>query len=1262
MIRFNIQKYAKGAQLLCIAILLGLAAGVSGQVPAQSPLLSSTGGGVSPNFMLTMDDSGSMMFQHMPEESVVAGAFSVTHPIGSNSVRMDPGDNAILASFFVGTVASVQGSTNWRQKILRSPDTNTIYYNPEIRYQPWAVSTYPLPAATATAPAGRRNNSPVAAAYLDPMNPATGGTVNLTNVRNVNTRWCFSANATTDCQDSSSSSNISYDPGLYYRLNKVAGAFQDPSLSGSYTRYSINSIGIAPYVPYPTKAAARSDCAGLLCTQAEERQNYANWFTYYRTRNHLARGAMQEAFAAVAANASIRVGFGRINKVPSSSTDLVDGVSTNVIEGNATAIYGGGGVRQFSQTRKNQLFSWLAALPASGGTPLPAALDAVGKYYQRGDARGPYTDDPSLSSNVVGDNKTCRRSYQLMVTDGYWNGALTVGNQDTDPGPGHTFGSNTYTFPGNTRPYMDGSVNTLADVAMKYWKNDLQPLMDNKVKTTSNDPSFWQNMTNYMVGLGVKGNRDPATDLPALVSGSANWGDPSTSLPAKIDDLWHAALNSRGAYYSAKDPATLAAAVAGALSGAQGGVGATAGVATVATTLQDGNRKYVPKFEPNVWSGDIEATPLDIRGQSSATVWKASQRLPLHGARNIVTWDTAPLANPSTPSAVDFTWGSLSLANQLAMSTFSTVPTTHTAGFVDFLRGNHSMEGLAQPFRSRLNSDQTPFVLGDFVNSNPVLIKGNFDGGYGGLNLGAATGYQTFTAAKAARAAVLFVGGNDGMLHAFKDGNSIATAGTDGVELFAYVPRAVYPNLYKLSDKNYGGTVPHQYFVDGPQNEGDAFVKGPGATPGTLAATASWRNYLLGSLGAGGRAIYALDVTSSPTLGAQNVRWEISSATDGDIGYILSPVEVGVLPNGQWVAIFGNGFSSANGYATLFIVDLQTAAIRKLNVDTAGGNGLGGVGVVRGANGVINNLYAGDLKGNLWKFDYTTGSTPFATSGGTAPFTVNGGTTPLFKATAPGSTVPSPITQPITQPPSIFNHTDGGNIVVFGTGKLFASGDESDTTVQTIYGIWDKPADTVVRPLTRDSLPSRIQPRTLSALTGTATGSTFYTLTGSDMTWATERGWSVDIPASLIPGGRIIYPTQIFASNLVLATVVGPAPSVAVCSSNNWVGADLVFDVQTGKSSDYRVFDTNGSLAVDTTDQLAAGILTDSVGRRAIVTGIGTGGGGSGPPICQPGFHPQSIQTATGQTMTCVKDPTLSSGSSRVFDRVWRRIINPPIR
>jgi type IV pilus assembly protein PilY1 len=1320
-----------------ILIVPGAYAGAP--VPAQTPLLNITGGGVAPNFMLTLDDSGSMHFRHLPEDLFAGGTFATTNPVGSNTVRWDPSDDYRVGVNFLGTVSGEINSTNYVLRALRSPDTNTLFYNPDTLYRPWLTSDGVT----------RLPNSPVAAAYKDPLirTGLAATVVNLTayGAPSGSSNWCnFNTNdpvpagqfvvgmnykiyvhGTTSftaigagnnnvgtnfiatgvgtgtgsatlrnaCDNiANNTASLNHDPGVYFRLQKQlinAGSFligtqytittvndTDFTLIGAtsntvgvqftatgvgggtgiaqtykpvtnylnYTAYSINTVSGT----YP-KVAARTDCSGTVgatgCSQAQERQNFANWFTYYRTRNLMARGAMMEAFANV--GNTIRVGFGRINK----GTGTVDGVSTKVIEDSAT--YGGGGVRDFTQTRKNQLFKWLEDLPANGGTPLPAALDTVGQYYMRTDAQGPYTDDPSVSTNTVADNKTCRRSYQLMVTDGYWNGTPpTIGDQDSSAGSAISGGS--YTFPANTRPYTDGYSNTLADVAMKYWKNDLQPGMVNKVVANSIDPSYWQSMTNFMVGLGVRGNLDPATDLPALTAGTKSWGQPSTSaaLPANIDDLWHAALNSRGAYYSAKDPASLAVAITGALAGAQGGSGATAGVATVSSVLENGNRKYVPTYNGNIWSGDISAQPLDANGQSTTAVWSASARLPAWGSRKIFTWDTAPLVSPSTPGAVTFTWASLSTANKAAM-------TSGSSNLVNFLRGDHSNEVTAalpaNPFRERKNATGTPFVLGDFVNSNPVLIKGLFDGGYSGLNLGGTNAYQIFTAAKTARDAVLFVGGNDGMLHGFKDVNAQpplpSTALTDGQEVFAYVPNTVYSDLYKLGDKAYGtSSVPHKLFVDGPQREFDAYVAGPAypAFSGQAACGAGatcWRNYLVGSLGAGGRAVYALDVTSSPNLGASNIRWEISSAADPDLGYVLAPIEVGVLPSGKWVAIFGNGFSSTNEYATLFVVDLETAAITKLNVDTTGNNGLGGVGVIRNSFGQITTLYAGDLKGKLWKFDYNSPSVPFVVSGGSTAF---------FTATGPS---PGSLAQAITQPPSIFDHSLGGKIIVFGTGTLFTVADRVNTDTQTIYGVWDKPADTILRPLSRASMAAR----TLSTQSGTglAAATIFYNLAGTSVNWGTQRGWYIDLSPA-ITGGRVIYPSQKVSSALALVTAVAPPQSAAVCDVSTGIGIDFIFEIEPGATSTSPLFDTNGDGIVNPSDSLVAGVQTSSVGIRALVRGVGGG------TICSPGFMPVSAQNATGQTMVCVPvppvPPVVGGSSTRILKRIERRIINPPIR
>lgn len=1289
------KKHSQSIIRLAIAVTMALCAPsvfAQASVPAQKPLLSKTGIVVPPNLMLTLDDSGSMQFQHMPETVFAGGTYATTNPVGSDQVRWTP-DDIYQIGYLIGTVPGNTASTNYVLKALRSPDTNTIFYNPEKRYLPWLTSDGVT----------RRVDSNPAAAHINPLLP-TGTTVNLTTYVPPagNGVWCYTAASTAAATGAgcitTANNTVTHDPGVYFRLQKAdisAGSFVVGSTytiktvgstnfttigastntvgttfvatgvgSGSgvatsaitykavnnasnYTAYSINVLpgaGVYPYYP------ERTDCAATGCTQTQERKNFANWFTYYRSRNLMTRGSLMEVFGTV--DNVFRLGFGRINK----SSATVDGVATKVLESD-TANYGGGGVRAFDATRKQQLFKWLEALPASGGTPLVTALESVGAYFSRTDVKGPWTDNPGSGSNSLTDNKDCRRSYNFLATDGYWNGAVgSVGNVDgtTDGNPPNkitgTGGSSFYYTP--TPPYSDTTANTLADVAMYYWYRDLQPGMNNNVAPVGDNTSFWQNLTNYTIGLGVRGTLNPATDLPALSAGTTPWPSASASTTsANIDDLWHAALNSRGAYFSAADPTTLAAAVKGALAGVQGGTGSTAGVATASTVLENTNRKYVPTYHAVEWSGDISALPLDALGQTTTSVWKASERLPVWSARKIYTWDKTPVVSPTTPGAVDFSWATLSVGNKAALSTLSTVPVTYTSSFVNFIKGDHANEGVGNPFRLRTTSGGTPFILGDFINSNPVLIKSSFDGGYGPLLLGGANGYQNFLTTKAARDAALFVGGNDGMLHAFKDtkGVSAAAAATDGQEIFAYVPRAVYSNLYKLSDKTYGSaTMEHQYFVDGPQRESDAYVRGPGTTFGTKAASPSWRNYLTGSLGAGGRAIYALDVTDSPNLTASAVRWEISSAEDSDIGYIMAPIEVGVLPSGRWVAIVGNGFGSDHGYATLLVIDLETAAIQKINVETTSGtNGLGGVAVVKNASGEITNLYAGDLNGKLWKFDYSSGSTPFEVSGGAAMFTAKNA---------------SGVAQPITQAPGVFDHSKGGKIIVFGTGKLFATADATDTTTQTIYGVWDMPADPKIRPLTRAVL----QTRSLAAVNGTgnATSAVFYTLSGVDVDWINQRGWFIDLyPATT--GGRVVYPVQAIGSKIALVSVVAPAQAAVICKPSDGDGIDLTIDAEGGSAPSYHLYDTNGDNAYNGNDAMVAGYKTNADGIDSVVYSPSKNSTDNNATdgVCGAGYYRVSIQTSTGQQLICVKrDITTPPSSNRVYTRVSRRIINPPIR
>lgn len=1193
--------------VLSVFLFLSCCASVFSQTPSQSPLISRDGGGVKPNLVLTMDDSGSMRFQHMPENTAYVGSYAVSNPVGGNSIAYFPGDTEVLSSFYDGVVAGNPSTGNWRQKFMRSPDTNTIYYNPEVRYQPWYTST-----------GARKSTFSFTASPFDPMSPS-GDKVNLSSVSNSKSdTWCFRSNSSTGCSDASTY----FNGAIYFRLLKNAGGqYLDPTNASNYTVFDLNG-STTSFTKYPK----RLDCAGSSCTQAEERQNFANWFTYYRSRQLLAKGALAEAF--VTASDTYRIGWGRINKASSS----IDGRSTGTLEK---------GVRDLGSSHKTSLYDWIYNVPADGGTPLRTAMRDVGNYFSWSDNRGPWGDNPGNSTS--GAHKTCRRSYHIMITDGYWNGGdAGVGNVDNTAGStisgagGRSFRYN------RERPYRDDTSNSLADTAMYYWVRDLRTDLDNKVVPTADNPAFWQHLTTYTVGLGVRGTLNPATDLAALTSGTKTWGSD------QIDDLWHAALNTRGKFFSANDPVELAAAIKASVGEAVERELRESGVSTAATTLETGNRKYVPFYRTGSWVGDVLAYDLDQLGQAGTQLWNAEARLPSWDQRRIFTWNRTGVG---AGSGVDFNWASLGSGNRTALGT---VAATHTTNFVNYLRGDASNEGVdsAKPFRPR------DARLGDFVNSNPVFVRGNLDMGYTSLPSVGST-YPAYLATKRSRTGVLFIGSNDGMLHGFKD--STSGLSDDGKEVFAYVPRAVYPNLEKLLDKQYGTlSLFHQYFVDGNLTEIDAHVPPPGGS------TPEWRNFLLGSTGAGARAVFGLDVTDTSSLGANSLRWEYSDLDDADIGYVMAPLASGRLANGEWVALFGNGAYSTSGKAVLFVVNLTSRVLSKLVINNGPNNGLGGVAVRRNSAGDIESLYAGDLLGNLWKLNYD--------SVASARFSIGNSGQPLFVATAADLIT----RQPILQAPVLFTHSQGGVMVAFGTGKLLTVTDADSSAMQALYGVWDKPTESLVYPLTRAQLATR----TITSFSGAA-GSTFYDVTGSGVTWSVQRGWVIDLSVSGMSGLRLNYPAQVMTASKVFFQTVAPAQNVVVCETATGRGVNLIIPVEQGMAVGDRAtatgaprFDTDGNGVFDSSDNQALGFATGADGTDAVVRGqvVNLSGGGSEREV--------SLQNTTGQVKVrvecegpdcvpppeeCVPSPghacTPTSGGARTFsDRTWRRILNPPLR
>ncbi|MCK4490647.1 MAG: hypothetical protein KAU23_10320, partial [Anaerolineales bacterium] len=262
-------------------------------------------------------------------------------------------------------------------------------------------------------------------------------------------------------------------------------------------------------------------------------------------------------------------------------------------------------------------------------------------------------------------------------------------------------------------------------------------------------------------------------------------------------------------------------------------------------------------------------------------------------------------------------------------------------------------------------------------------------------------------------------------------------------ELFAYVPNLVFDNLSQLADLNYT----HKYFVDlTPTVKAGVDISGVSTT------------MLVGGLGKGGRGYYALDVTDPTSWTSEGaiddkVMWEYPKAgvTDDDMGYSFSKPAIVKCNDSTvgWIVIFGNGYNSQNGHAVLYILNPQTGdIIKKIDTGVDGCNGLSTlVPIDVDYDNKVDYVYAGDLRGNVWKFDLTdTDYTNWEVA-------FNDGTDdqPLFQAQGPGGT-----TQPITAKPDVMYHpTEHGYMVLFSTGQYLGESDISDTTAQSFYGIWD---------------------------------------------------------------------------------------------------------------------------------------------------------------------------------------------------------------
>ncbi|OLU29570.1 pilus assembly protein PilY [Pseudomonas sp. PA15(2017)] len=663
------------------------------------------------------------------------------------------------------------------------------------------------------------------------------------------------------------------------------------------------------------------------------------------------------------------------------------------------------------------------------------------------------------------------------MTDGIWGGTV---NPDTE----YLHDGINIDLPDGKEyagqpPFKSASENTLADLAMHYWATDLRPDLNNKVPAyipfksgteTSdywdprNDPATWQHMTNFVMGLGLtqslsangipwQGSTHTGSGYQALKAGT-EW--PSLGDVAKVYDLWHAALNSRGEFFSVDSPEAMVQAFTDILSriADRKSTAARPAINSGQVSSEENGDTSVKTVSYQTsyasddnWSGDVKRFEKKWNATTNSIekteVWSAKANVPGPAARRIkiAGSDNSGLADFNLTNAGSASYSGITLATYLNRDPENAnAADTKAAARIGYLRGDRAGEGTTYRRRSG--------VLGDFYSSTPAVVLNTpryleqFTN-----RLEGNTAYTAFKSSIASRTPRVYVGGNDGMLHGFN--------ATSGAEEFAFIPSAVFPKLNKLTGSNYS----HEFYVEGSPVVADVYTG------------SEWRTILVGTLKAGGKSVFALDVT---TPGQEKLLWQfdensITASNAVKLGYTFSQPTIARLHTGKWAVVFGNGYESAgnsNGKAALFIVDAMNGSlVRSLEVQGTNGvaNGLSTpkLGDYNG-DGTADYAYAGDLQGNMWRFDLLRSNrdvtAPFKVTNNVpaSNFRVGFGGNPLFKASADNAgTQP----QAITSAPSLVAHPTGvGYLIVFGTGRFYDTGDkEGDKSMsQSVYGIWDK--------------------------------------------------------------------------------------------------------------------------------------------------------------------------------------------------------------
>lgn len=1006
---------------------------------------------------------------------------------------------------------------------------------------------------------------------------------------------------------------------------------------------------------------------------------------------------------------------------------------------------------------RSNFLSFVNNLKPGSSTPSHRMFKNADEYMRLGlHQNGPWASKPGTTgAPYLG----CRRNYHLFMTDGRWNGGVSGGSQDsrnvnkTLP-DGTVYGSTSAAARPPNQLYHDTFSDTLADWAFKSWADRLQPAASLTGSVTpiaeydqapatetiggvalpkywnpKYNPASWAHMVSYTIGFssmaytwpGAPTITRPTTmvpfgydgSFPNLVNGTQTWPQLDNENKRSLD-LWHAALNGRGRFFAVEQGEDLEKAFRMIIQQIntqnEPDRGSTATSGSNASRNDVG--KYVANYVPKEgWRGWVEAETVKTDGTTvPAAGWAGKTTADLLdaggfdvGARLILTW------NDKTQHGTPFKWTTDETNLSTAQKNFLNLKSDGTSDALgqdrlNYVRGDRTKEGTesppdypaAKPFRERKSRQ------GSIVNSE-VWYVGAPSSNY------VWKGYAAFTRSNKNRLPMIYVGGNDGMLHGF--------SANDGTEKLAYVPRGVIPAVGRLTDPAFNQN--HRYYVDGSAMSGDVDVNGgkDPSDPDYGIYAPDWRTMLVGTLGAGGKGYFVLDITSPGTTapapgnftegnaqqlvlmdktrhasesvatvavcedaGVTPVANKEACLAAADMGHIFAkPViddtnpqrttQIVRMNNNRWAAVMGNGYNSKSERPVLLVqyLDGDKKLLRLVATGTTAtgshtnttDNGLSAPRLVDiNSDGRPDVVYAGDLKGNVWKFliaDSDENNWGVARWGSSAGTTTNHATNgvPLF--TAKGGTEGSPnsrtLAQSITAVPTVRANDRkkeidigggkkktvpvGGMMVAFGTGRNIATDDPQNANKQSLYSVLDNTSyklvgakkdriavcastsDTACDELVKstDDLPTSVTQANLVqrqipvTSVFTRDGHQFWTIDASTtLDWTTNKGWYMDLPETR---ERLLKPMEFYdSSNMLSVFSQVPAkgslldPSVEACEAGS-VDKERQFftliNIMDGKRPSVQIMDTNGDGKYNLTSDMGASRVSITAGSQTMI-------------------------------------------------------------